>query len=95
MGIYFEWDPAKAAANYRKHGISFDEAVSVFRDDRSITVYDPDHSSMAEDRFITIGASVWDRVLVVVHCDRGEGIRLISARQATPREREQYHAKSL
>ena len=82
----FEWDPGKAARNLRKHGVSFHEAATVFGDLLSTTYSDPDHSS-DEDRFITIGMSSGGRVLFVSHADRGERVRIISAREATRGER--------
>jgi uncharacterized DUF497 family protein len=85
----FEWHRHKAAANERKHGVSFEEAASAFADPNSLTIPDPDHSSN-EDRFVLIGRTVKDRIVVVVHTLRGETIRLISARRATPSERRQY-----
>jgi uncharacterized DUF497 family protein len=85
----FEWDPNKAESNLRKHGISFQEAATVFGDDLGITVYDPDHSR-DEDRFITIGWSDQRRLLMVSHTDREDSIRIISARELTPRERKDY-----
>jgi uncharacterized DUF497 family protein len=85
----FEWDPQKAATNERKHGVAFDEARTIFNDLRSMTAYDPDHSG-DEDRFLTIGMSDEGRVLLVVHTDRDEVIRLISARLATRIERNWY-----
>jgi len=85
----FEWDPQKATANQRKHGVAFEEARTIFNDRRSLTAYDPDHSG-GEDRFLTIGMSDLGRVLLVVHTDRGESIRLISARRATRAERSWY-----
>ena len=85
----FEWDPNKAESNLRKHGISFQEAATVFGDDLGITVYDPDHSR-DEDRFITIGWSDRRRLLMVSHTDREDSIRIISAREFTPRERKDY-----
>jgi uncharacterized DUF497 family protein len=87
--MQFDWDPEKAKANFRKHGVSFDEATTVFFDDFSLTGDDPDHSK-EEDRFITFGVSNTGRVLVVVHTDRDERIRIISARPATPYERRLY-----
>jgi len=85
----FEWDPAKAAENLRKHGISFEEASSVFFDDLAATGRDPDHS-LSEHRFVTFGLSSAGRLLVVSHADRRDGIRLISARPATRAERKLY-----
>jgi hypothetical protein len=89
MSLRFEWDDEKAKANLAKHGVAFEEAATVFGDPLSLTVDDPDHST-TEDRFVTIGRSVVGRVLVVVHSDHGDRIRLISARAATPRERRAY-----
>lgn len=83
------WDPEKAHSNARKHGVTFMEAASVFRDVLSITIRDPVHST-EEDRYITIGRSDRGRTLVVVHSDLGETIRVISARRATRRERREY-----
>ncbi len=93
MGIDFEWDPNKAAQNLRKHSVTFEEAATVFRDDLSITVPDPDHS-MEEDRFITVGLSSQNRLLIVSHVERDDCIRITSARQLTPRERRQYEEAS-
>ena len=89
MGISFEWDPNKAAQNLRKHGVTFEEAATVFRDELGITVPDPDHST-EEERFITVGLSSQDRLLMIAHAERGNAIRIISARELTPRERRQY-----
>jgi len=85
----FEWDPKKAKKNLEIHGISFDEASTVFRDTLSLTTYDPLHSD-EEDRFVLIGNSYKNRILVVVHTERFNSIRLISARKATKNERDQY-----
>jgi len=87
----FTWDEAKARANTRKHGVSFDEAQSVFLDDEARLLDDPDHSE-DEDRFILLGMSAAPRLLVVVHAYREAAgvIRIISARKATPRERRAY-----
>ncbi len=82
----FEWDPRKAAANERKHRVSFDEAMTVFGDWESITILDPDHSEV-EERFLVIGLSSRGRVLVVSHAERGENTRIISARRADAGER--------
>ena len=90
MGFQFSWDPAKAAANLRRHRVSFEEAATAFADPWSITVPDPDHSR-AEDRFILIGRSQRERLLVVIHVERGlHELRLISARPATRSERLTY-----
>ena len=84
--MIYEWDPEKAEANLRKHGVSFEEAATVFLDPLAVTYPDPDHSD-EEDREITIGHSGKQRVLFVSHCQRGDRIRLLSARKATQRER--------
>lgn len=89
MALGFEWDPSKDASNTEKHGVTFEEASTVFSDPLSITIGDPDHSE-EEFRFLTIGISVHNRIIVVIHTDRSESIRLISARSATPRERRYY-----
>ena len=91
--LHFVWDDQKAAANYRKHGISFEEAQSVFADEYARLRYDPDHSQ-DEDRFILLGMSRALRILVVCHCHRKDkaAIRIISARKATRNERRQYEA---
>ena len=80
-----EWDARKAAAHLRKHGVSFDDAATAFSDPLSITVSDPDHSD-DELRFVLIGRALSGRLVVVVHAERGENIRIISARAATLRE---------
>jgi hypothetical protein len=85
----FEWDPKKAAANRRKHGVSFEEASSALRDAFSATAHDPDHSE-DEDRFLTFGVSSRGRLLAVSHTDRKNVIRIISARIATNVERQIY-----
>jgi hypothetical protein len=85
----FEWDPKKASANLRKHGISFDEAATVFLDDLSLTGEDPDHS-LHEERYVTFGISSSGRLLVVSHTDRGDRVRIINARPATRPERKIY-----
>ena len=89
MGINFEWDPTKAVQNLRKHGVTFEEAATAFADDLSITVPDPDHS-VDEERFITVGSSSQDRLLMIAHAEREDIIRIVSARLLTPRERRQY-----
>lgn len=89
MALRFGWDPRKAAANRRKHRVSFEEAATAFGDRLSVTIRDPDHSTN-EDRFILVGLSEADRLLVVSHVERGDEIRLISARLATRRERRVY-----
>ena len=89
--IRFEWDPAKARANVRKHGISFEEALSVFYDEFAVQFFDEEHSS-DEERFPMLGVSSGARVLLVCHCERDSGnvIRIISARKATKRESTFY-----
>jgi len=87
--LSFEWDDEKAGENYRKHKVSFDEGVTVFNDPFSITIGDPDHSAN-EQRYVDIDASDRGRVLVASYTERGRGIRLISCRKATRRERRQY-----
>jgi len=90
VALRFSWDPRKAAANLRKHGISFDEATTAFADPLSITVPDPDHSA-DERRFLLVGLSLRQRLLVVIHAERSESdIQLISARLASRRERHIY-----
>ena len=84
-----EWNAAKAAVNLRKHEVSFDEAASVFFDPLSATGADPDHS-VDERHFVTFGMSSSGRLLVVVHVDRGDAIRVITARHATRAERKLY-----
>jgi uncharacterized DUF497 family protein len=85
----FEWDAAKALANFRKHGVSFEEAVTVFQDSLALIHDDPDHST-DEARAVLIGHSVQGRVLLVSYTDRRRRIRLISAREVTRRERRKY-----
>jgi uncharacterized protein len=85
----FEWDPRKAAANLRKHAVSFEEASTVFADDYSLTGADPDHS-VGEERFITFGMSQSGRLLVVSHTEEGDTIRIFSARRAMRSERKLY-----
>ena len=87
--VEFDWDPDKATSNLRKHGVSFDEAATVFADPLSITVPDPDHSQN-EERFIIVGLSFSRRLLIVAHTERGLIIRLISARELTATEQSAY-----
>lgn len=89
--LRFEWDPRKAAANFRKHGVSFDDAQTAFADENAKLIDDPDHSE-EEDRFVLLGLSSSLRLLVVCHCYRAEGnvIRIISARKAERHERNSY-----
>lgn len=87
--MLLEWDPDKAASNYTKHGVDFHEAGTVLDDPLSTTFPDPDHS-LDEQRYLSVGSSLSGRILVVAHTDRGEAVRLISARPATPSERRFY-----
>jgi len=87
--MQFEWDPEKAKRNYKKHGVSFDEAVTVFYDPLSATFDDPDHS-VNEQRFVTIGFSSQNRLLVVAHSERRRNTRIISARLGTAHERKKH-----
>jgi len=87
--VIFEWDQSKARVNLRKHDVSFEEAESVFYDPESLTIADPDHSE-DEFRFVDIGISNHNRVLVVVYTERKDRIRIISVRKATKNERKQY-----
>jgi uncharacterized DUF497 family protein len=87
--MQFEWDPGKARRNLRKHGVSFDEAVTAFYDPLSATFDDPDHS-IGEQRYITVGFSSQNRLLIVGHTERGETVRIISARLATAHERKRH-----
>jgi uncharacterized DUF497 family protein len=93
--LHFEWEPAKARTNARKHGITFDEAETAFSDEHALVLPDPDHSSNHEEPLVLVGLSAALRVLVVVHCELANGnvIRLISARRATRSERAQYDAR--
>jgi uncharacterized DUF497 family protein len=90
MGIGFEWDRRKASLNRRKHGVSFDDATTVFSDPLSATIPDPLHSGPGEERFVTMGLSARGNLLVVVHLNSGETIRIFSARRATRSERRKY-----
>jgi uncharacterized DUF497 family protein len=90
--VNFEWDPAKARRNRRKHRVSFEEAATVFGDPLALTHPDPDHSA-SEQRFITVGTSTAKRVLIVAHTDRDDSIRIISARKTTQPERRRYEEK--
>lgn len=87
--LKFEWDDAKAQANLVKHGVSFEEAATVFGDGMALTFPDPDQS-IGEKRWLTFGVSQMDRLLVVVHAEHGRSIRIISARKATRHERGIY-----
>jgi len=87
--MIFEWDPIKAEQNFKKHGVDFVEASTVFRDPLSVTYSDPDHS-INESRFIIIGISNRNRLLIVAHTDRNERTRIINARETIRRERKLY-----
>ena len=89
-GLKFEWDPRKAQINLQKHGISFEEAATVFGDKLAITMLDPDHSDL-EIREITLGSTLKNRIVVVSHMDRSGNIRIISARRADRDEINQYN----
>ncbi len=92
MDLEFEWDEAKAEANLRKHGVSFEEALTVFGDPYSLTIHDAAHSE-AEDRFVDVGRSTSGRILVVIYTERHPRTRIISARRATAAERRQYERR--
>ncbi len=89
MDLDFEWDVAKAEANARKHGVTFSEAVTAFRDPLSVTVPDPRHS-LREERSVLFGRSQQGQMLAVMHTERESRIRIVSARSMTPRERREY-----
>ena len=89
MSLRFEWNARKAALNLKQHGISFSEASTVFGDPLSITINDPDHSE-SEQRFLDVGRSNLGRLIVVSYTERGERIRIISARPPTQSEQRQY-----
>lgn len=91
MDAEFEWDTEKAEFNLRKHGVSFEEAATVFFDPLSLTIPDPLHS-YGENRFVTTGLSNQQRQLVVVHAEGNDRIRIISARLATSSERKKYES---
>ncbi|HEB27170.1 MAG TPA: BrnT family toxin [Porticoccus sp.] len=93
--INFSWDQAKAKSNLKKHGVSFEEAQSVFYDDLAVQFYDEDSSD--EERFLLLGMSNESRIIMVVHCERGddgEELRIISARKATKNEQQYYQGGS-
>ncbi len=89
MSLRFEWDRDKATTNERKHGVTFAEASTAFRDPHSVSVPDPDHSAR-EARWLLLGVSKVGRLLVVAHTERGDAIRIVTARSATRRERKLY-----
>ena len=87
MPLTFEWDPRKERSNLAKHGVGFEQASTIFGDRSSLTIPDPEHSQ-TEERYITIGRAFTGKLLVVVHTERGNNIRIISARRASRRERK-------
>ena len=89
MPLTFEWDSRKARSNLAKHGVGFQEASTIFGDPLSLTIPDPEHS-LSEERYITMGRAFTGKLLVVVHTERGDNIRIISARHASRRERKFY-----
>jgi uncharacterized DUF497 family protein len=89
MALRFEWDDRKARSNLAKHGVSFEEASTAFEDLASLTIPDPIHSE-EEDRFILLGQTYRGKIVVVIHTERGENIRIISARPASRQERKTY-----
>ena len=91
--IKFEWDTVKASKNLKKHGVSFEEASSVFYDEFAVQFYDNGHSELEEDRFLILGISNNSRMLMICHCEKQSGnvLRIISARKATKNERNFYH----
>jgi uncharacterized protein len=93
MSLQFTWDPRKASSNLRKHGVGFPEAATAFADPLSLTIPAPDHS-VGEERFVLIGQSERRRLVVVAHVERGDLIRIISARPATRHERKTYEEEA-
>ena len=91
MALRFEWDDRKARSNLSKHGVSFEEASTAFGDPRSITIPDPLHSE-EEDRLILLGQTYRGKIVVVIHTERGENMRIISARPASRREKKTHEA---
>ena len=89
MALTFEWDSRKARSNFAKHGVRFEEAAPIFGDPLALTIADPDHS-LGQDRDVSMGRAFDDKLLIVVHTDRGDNIRIISARRASRRERKSY-----
>ncbi len=90
--IKFEWNDTKASKNIEKHGISFEEATTVFYDDFALQYFDREHSQLKEDRFLILGMSNNSRILMICHCEKESGdiIRIISARKATKNEKKSY-----
>ena len=93
MGYTFEWDPEKADANFQKHGVSFDEASTVFADPLSLLMPDPDHSA-DEERYLVLGMSAHRKLLVVAFAERPPNTRRISARRAMRAERKRYEEET-
>jgi uncharacterized DUF497 family protein len=93
MGLRFEWDARKAARNLAKHGVSFDEATTVFSDPLSLTIRDPDHPD-EDERWVIIGETHRRRLVVVVHAEEASTVRIISAREADRHEREKYEERT-
>jgi len=93
--IKFEWNDTKALKNIEKHGVSFEEATTVFYDDFALQYFDRDHSQLKEDRFLILGMSNNSRILMICHCEKESGdiIRIISARKATKNEQKSYQGK--
>ena len=89
MEFGFEWDPDKAILNARKHGVTFIEAVTAFDDPFGLTIEDPDHS-LEENHFLHLGSTITGKIVVVAHLIRGDNLRIVSARAATPTERRTY-----
>ncbi len=91
--IKFEWDTVKASKNLKKHGVSFEEASSVFYDEFAVQFYDNGHTELEEDRFLILGISNKSRMLMICHCEKQSGnvLRIISARKATKNEKNFYH----
>ncbi len=93
MPLTFEWDSRKARSNFTKHNVAFEDASTIFGDPLTLTIADPEHS-LAEERYVTMGRAFDGKVLVVVHTDRGNNIRIISGRRASRRERKFYDEKT-
>jgi uncharacterized DUF497 family protein len=90
--VEFEWDDEKATSNLKKHDVSFEEGATIFNDPEIATIFDPDHSK-DEERYISIGTSIQGNLLVIVHTEREERIRVISCRKATEAERKSYEKR--
>lgn len=90
MGLTFEWDERKAKSNYKKHKVTFEEAATVFGNPFSLTIVDPLHSTPLQKRFVIVGQTLKGKIVVVVHCEDGNTIRIISARISSRQERRNY-----